>query len=223
LPPIGIPVTDISGHGTLGEAHRLRPVRASAARLGRAHANCTPGSGAVDGGDAIIVSVALIEVVLGDIVREQVDAIVTAANESLLGGGGVDWAVHQAAGPRLAEAGAAIAPCDPGDAKATPAFNLDPPVRYIIHTVGPVWDGGAYGEADTLASCYRRCLEVAGDLAVRSIAFPAIATGLYGFPPEYAARIAVGTIRATPTSVERIRLVAFDELTRDLLSAALDR
>jgi O-acetyl-ADP-ribose deacetylase len=141
-----------------------------------------------DSRGVIIDAMADMEVVLGDIVHERVDAIVTAANESLLGGGGVDWAVHQAAGPRLAEAGAAIAPCDPGDAKATPAFDLDPPVRYVIHTVGPIWDGGAYGEAATLASCYRRCLQVADDLAVTSIAFPAIATGVYGFPPEYAAR-----------------------------------
>jgi O-acetyl-ADP-ribose deacetylase len=148
---------------------------------------------------------------------------VTAANESLLGGGGVDWAVHQAAGPRLAGAGAAIAPCEPGDAKATPAFDLDPPVRHIIHTVGPVWDGGAYGEADVLASCYRRCLQVADQLGVRSIAFPAIATGVYGFPPEHAARIAVATIRTTPTQVERIRLVAFDDTTREHLNTALDR
>jgi len=158
---------------------------------------------------------------MGDIVDEQVDAIVTAANESLLGGGGVDWAVHQAAGPRLAQAGAAIAPCDPGDAKATPAFNLDPPVRYVIHTVGPVWDGGAYGEADTLASCYRRCLEVADQLQVRSVAFPAIATGVYGFPADFAARIAVHTIRSTRSNVQRIRLVAFDETARDLLTTAL--
>jgi O-acetyl-ADP-ribose deacetylase len=165
--------------------------------------------------------VATIEVVVGDIVDEHVDAIVTAANESLLGGGGVDWAVHQAAGPRLAEAGAAIAPCDPGDAKATPAFDLDPPVRHIIHTVGPVWDGGSYGEADLLASCYRRCLQVADQLGVRSIAFPAIATGVYGFPSEYAARIAVATIRATPTRVQWIRLVAFDDTSRDHLRAAL--
>jgi O-acetyl-ADP-ribose deacetylase len=170
----------------------------------------------------IIVIVAVIEVVLGDITDEQVDVIVTAANESLLGGGGVDWAVHQAAGPRLAEAGAAIAPCDPGDAKATPAFDLDPPVRHIIHTVGPVWDGGAYGEAEVLASCYRRSLQVADRLAARSMAFPAIATGVYGFPPGHAARIAVSTIRSTPTAVERIRLVAFDEATRDLLQTALD-
>ncbi|MEV0560916.1 macro domain-containing protein [Dactylosporangium sp. NPDC050588] len=164
-----------------------------------------------------------IEVVLGDIVDEQVDAIVTAANESLLGGGGVDWAVHQAAGPRLAEAGAAIAPCDPGDAKATPAFALDPPVRYVIHTVGPVWDGGAYDEPAILASCYRRCLAVADELGVRSIAFPAIATGVYGFPPAAAARIAADTLRTTRTSVERVRLVAFDEEAMDLLTAALAR
>jgi O-acetyl-ADP-ribose deacetylase (regulator of RNase III) len=162
-----------------------------------------------------------IEVVLGDITAETVDAIVTAANESLMGGGGVDGAIHRAAGPRLAEAGAAIAPCQPGDAKATPAFDLDPPIRHVIHTVGPVWDGGSYGEPDILASCYRRCLEVADELAARSIAIPAIATGVYGFPPDQAARIAVATIRATPTKVALIRLVAFDEETRDLLTAAM--
>ncbi|WP_432995413.1 O-acetyl-ADP-ribose deacetylase [Dactylosporangium sp. CA-233914] len=165
----------------------------------------------------------MIEVVLGDITEEHVDAIVTAANESLLGGGGVDGAIHAAAGPRLAEAGAAIAPCDPGDAKATPAFELDPPVRHIIHTVGPVWEGGADGEADVLASCYRRCLQVADELGVRSIAFPAIATGVYGFPSRLAATIAVETIRSTPTSVERIRLVAFDAQARDLLATAVGR
>jgi len=165
--------------------------------------------------------VVAIEVVLGDIAEQNVDAIVTAANESLLGGGGVDWAIHQAAGPRLAEAGAAIAPCDPGDAKATPAFNLDPPVRHVIHTVGPVWDGGAYGEAEILASCYRRSLQVADELGARSIAFPAIATGVYGYPPGQAATIAVDTIRSAATSVEQVRLVAFDADTRDLLQAAL--
>jgi O-acetyl-ADP-ribose deacetylase (regulator of RNase III) len=162
-----------------------------------------------------------IEVVLGDITREDVEAIVTAANESLLGGGGVDGAIHRAAGPELSRAGGAIGPCDPGDAKATPAFDLDPPVRHVIHTVGPVWEGGGYGEAEVLASCYRRSLEVADELGVRTIAFPAIATGLYGYPPEQAAAIAVQTLRSTPTKVERIRLVAFDEQTRDLLTAAL--
>jgi O-acetyl-ADP-ribose deacetylase len=164
-----------------------------------------------------------IEVVLGDITAQDADAIVTAANESLLGGGGVDGAIHRAAGPRLAEAGAAIGPCEPGDAMATPAFDLDPPVRHIIHTVGPVWEGGSYGEAEILASCYRRSLQVADSLGARCIAFPAIATGVYGFPPEQAAKIAVHTIRSTPTSVSHVRLVAFDQTTRDLLHTALSR
>jgi O-acetyl-ADP-ribose deacetylase (regulator of RNase III) len=163
-----------------------------------------------------------IEVVLGNITDQRVDAIVTAANESLLGGGGVDGAVHRAAGPRLARAGAAIAPCLPGDAKATPAFELDPPVRYVIHTVGPIWEGGIHGEEDTLASCYRRTLDVADELGVQSIAIPAIATGVYGFPAALAARIAVATIRSARAKVGVIRLVAFDEATRDLLLAALN-
>jgi O-acetyl-ADP-ribose deacetylase len=164
---------------------------------------------------------ATIEISMGDITRQQTQAIVNAANQSLMGGGGVDGAIHRAAGPRLAEAGAAIGPCDPGDAKATPAFNLDPPVRYIIHTVGPVWRGGDRGEHRVLASCYRRCLEVAGELGVHSISFPAISTGVYGFPSAQAAQIAVQTIRTATTSVELIRLVAFDPVTRDLLAAEL--
>jgi O-acetyl-ADP-ribose deacetylase len=163
----------------------------------------------------------VVRVVLGDITREQVDAIVTAANESLLGGGGVDGAIHRAAGPRLARAGAAIGPCDPGDAMATPAFDLDPPVRHIIHTVGPIWEGGQFGEAETLASCYRRSLQVADELSARTVAVPAIATGNYGFPPDLAARIAIATISSTPTNVEEIRLVAYDQATHDLLRAAL--
>src|SRR6202045_900736 len=105
-----------------------------------------------------------IEALRGDITRLAVDAIVTAANESLLGGGGVDGAIHAAAGPELAKAGARLAPCDPGDAKVTDAFGLRPRVKWVIHTVGPVWDGGAYGEAELLASCYRRILEVADDI-----------------------------------------------------------
>jgi len=161
-----------------------------------------------------------IEVVVGDITREHVDAIVTAANESLTGGGGVDGAVHRAAGPRLAEAGSAIGPCDPGDAMATPAFHLAP-VRHVIHTVGPVWEGGDDGEAEVLASCYRRCLEVADGLGARTVAFPAIATGVYGFPPDLAARIAVETITATGSAVETVRLVAFDADARALLLARL--
>ncbi len=146
-----------------------------------------------------------IDVVPGDIAAQDVDAIVTAANESLLGGGGVDGAIHRAAGPRLAEAGAAIGPCEPGDAMATPAFAPDPPVRHVIHTVGPVREGGGCGEADILASCYRRSLEVADGLGARSVAFPAIATGVYGFPAEQAAQIAVETIRSTPTAVDQVR------------------
>lgn len=166
---------------------------------------------------------ATIEVVLGDITAQDVDAIVTAANESLLGGGGVDGAIHRAAGPQLAEAGAAIGPCEPGDAMATPAFDLDPPVRHVIHTVGPVWEGGSYGEAEILASCYRRTLQVADTVRARSVAFPAIATGIYGFPPEQAAKIAVQTIRSMSTAVEHVLLVAFDQPARDVLQAALNR
>ena len=166
---------------------------------------------------------ATIEVVQGDITREHVDAIVNAANSSLRGGGGVDGAIHRAAGPRLAEAGAALAPCPPGEAVATPAFDLYPPVRHVIHTVGPVWRGGDQGEAEVLASCYRRSLGIADELGVRSIAFPAISTGVYGFPSDQAAAIAVGTVTATPTQVQLIRLVAFDAATRDLLRDAISR
>ncbi|MFB7948230.1 macro domain-containing protein [Kitasatospora phosalacinea] len=164
---------------------------------------------------------ARIEVVLGDITGQDTDALVTAANESLLGGGGVDGAVHRAAGPRLAEAGGALAPCAPGDAVATPAFDLFPPVRHVIHTVGPVWDGGGHGEAETLASCYRRCLAVADGLGATSVAFPAIATGAYGFPADLAARIAVDTLTTTPTAVTLVRLVAFGPPSHALLHATL--
>ena len=162
-----------------------------------------------------------VEVVQGDITREQVDAIVNAANSSLRGGGGVDGAIHWAAGPRLKEAGAALAPCRPGDAVATPAFDLDPPIRHVIHTVGPVWKGGSRDEASVLASCYRRSLEVADSLGARSVAFPAISTGIFGYPPDQAARIAVDTVRSADTRVELIRLVAFDRATYELLHAAL--
>jgi O-acetyl-ADP-ribose deacetylase (regulator of RNase III) len=165
----------------------------------------------------------VIEVVLGDITREETDAIVTAANESLLGGGGVDGAIHRAAGPRLAQAGGRLAPCDPGDAKATPAFDLDPPVRHVIHAVGPVWTGGEQGEDETLASCYRRILEVADEIGARTVAIPAISTGVYGFPADRAAAIAVATVTSTPTAVERVRLVAFDAATATLLNTELSR
>ncbi|MFC9606923.1 macro domain-containing protein [Streptomyces niveus] len=163
----------------------------------------------------------VIEVVQGDITRQDTEAIVNAANESLRGGGGVDGAIHWAAGPRLAEAGAAIAPCARGDAKATPGFDLPPPIRHVIHTVGPAWKGGDRGEPEVLSSCYRRCLEVADELGARSVAFPAISTGIFGFPPERAARIAVETLRSTRTDVERISLMAFDKPTHRVLTAAL--
>lgn len=162
-----------------------------------------------------------IEVILGDITRLDVDALVNAANESLLGGGGVDGAIHRAAGPRLAKAGAALAPCPPGEAIATPGFDLDPPVRHIIHTVGPVWEGGRNGEAEVLASCYRNAIQTADEFGAETIAFPAIATGVYGFPADKAARIAVRTLRETPTEVAKVFLVAFDQETHDQLTAAL--
>jgi O-acetyl-ADP-ribose deacetylase len=133
----------------------------------------------------------------------------------------VDGAIHRTAGRRLARAGGAIGPCEPGDAMATPAFDLDPPVRNVIHTVGPVWEGGSHGEADVLASCYRRSLQLADELGARTVAFPAIATGVYGFPPDQAARIAVSTIRTTPTTVQQIRLVAYDEETQEYLQSAM--
>jgi len=150
-----------------------------------------------------------VEAVRADITSERVDAIVNAANPSLLGGGGVDGAIHRAAGPELLEACRALAGCPTGEAKATPGFRL--PARWVIHTVGPVWRGGSAGEAELLASCYRRSLEVAGELGARTVAFPAISTGIYGYPGEEAATIAVNTVRSTPTPVELVRLVAFDD------------
>jgi O-acetyl-ADP-ribose deacetylase (regulator of RNase III) len=162
----------------------------------------------------------MIEVVLTDITTEHVDAIVNAANAALAGGGGVDGAIHRAAGAAgLHAACAALGGCAPGDAKATAGFAL--PARFVIHTVGPVWHGGERGEADTLASCYRRSLEVADGLGVRSVAFPAISTGVYGYPPEQAARIAVTTVAGADTAVELVRLVAFDQRTADLYLALL--
>jgi O-acetyl-ADP-ribose deacetylase (regulator of RNase III) len=154
-----------------------------------------------------------IEAVQGDITREITVAIVNAANESLAGGGGVDGAIHRAAGwDDLQRACRELGRCPTGDAKATPGFQLA--ARWIIHTVGPRYRDGAHGEADLLASCYRRCLEVADELGARSVAFPAISTGVYGYPAATAAEIAVNTLRTTPTDVELARLVAFDEATR---------
>jgi O-acetyl-ADP-ribose deacetylase (regulator of RNase III) len=156
-----------------------------------------------------------IEAVQGDITREQVDAIVNAANQSLGGGGGVDGAIHRAAGAaELHDACAALGGCPTGDAKATPGFRLA--ARWIVHAVGPRYQDGRRGEPDLLASCYRRALDVADEVGARSIAFPAISTGIYGYPPEEAASIAVQTLQSAETRVELVRLVAFDEATLEL-------
>ena len=165
-----------------------------------------------------------VEAVRGDITTLQVDAIVNAANSSLTAGGGVDGAIHAAAGrAQLQEACAELGGCNPGDAKATPGFML--PARFIIHTVGPVWRGGFRGEGEVLASCYRRSLEVADEIGARTVAFPAISTGAYGYPHEAAAKVAVDTVRYSDTAVEKVFLVAIDsdtyELYRRLLTIKL--
>lgn len=162
-----------------------------------------------------------IEIVQGDITKIEVDAIVNAANSRLLGGGGVDGAIHRAAGPDLKAECRGLGGCATGDAKATSGYRL--PARWVIHTVGPVWHGGDQGEAELLASCYRRSLEVAQELGARSIAFPAISTGVYGYPPAEAAAIAVRTVAGSSAGLDRAVLVAFDRATRDLYQDELAR
>jgi O-acetyl-ADP-ribose deacetylase len=153
----------------------------------------------------------VIEAVHADITTLPVEAIVNAANASLLGGGGVDGAIHRAAGPELLDECRQLGGCRTGDAVATGGYGL--PARWVVHTVGPVWRGGGAGEADLLASCYRRSLEEAERVGARSVAFPAISTGVYGFPLEPAAQIAVDTVRGGATSVELVRFVCFDAAT----------
>jgi O-acetyl-ADP-ribose deacetylase len=155
-----------------------------------------------------------IEVLAGDITAETTDAIVNAANSSLARGAGVCGAIFAAAGPELDDACRALGGCETGDAKVTPGFRL--PARFVVHAVGPVWQGGDSGEADALASAYRRSLEVAAEAGARSIAFPALSTGIYGFPKRAAAQIAVATVRTAETPIESARLVAFDDETFEL-------
>jgi O-acetyl-ADP-ribose deacetylase (regulator of RNase III) len=157
----------------------------------------------------------------GDITKLHVDAIVNAANTSLLGGGGVDGAIHRAAGPELLEACRKLHGCQTGDAKATPGFGL--PARWVFHAVGPVWNGGRHDEDELLAGCYRRALELAREHDARSIAFPAISTGIYGYPPDRAARIAVDTVKAhmDESGVELVNFVCFDDRTLSIYEKML--
>ena len=155
-----------------------------------------------------------IELLLGDITEQKVDAIVNAANPTLLGGGGVDGAIHRAGGPSILEECRGLGGCEPGDAKSTAAGNL--PARHVIHGVGPIWRGGSEGEAELLASVHRRAIELAAELGCRTIAFPAISTGAYGYPLELAARVAIQTTRealAAHPEVEEARFVFRDEAT----------
>jgi len=163
-----------------------------------------------------------IRVLQADITRLTIDAIVNAANSTLLGGGGVDGAIHRAAGPELRAHCATQGGCPTGEARITPGFRL--PAKYIIHTVGPVWHGGRHGEAELLAACYRRSFALAAEHGVRSIAFPAISCGVYGYPKAEAAQIAVAECRramAENSALLEVILVAFDEEMGSLYEAAL--
>ena len=165
---------------------------------------------------------ARIEIVQGDITKQQVDAIANAANTTLLGGGGVDGAIHRAAGPELLAECRTLHGCPTGEAKITKGYRL--PAKYVLHTPGPVWHGGQNDEEELLASCYLSCLCLASEYGCRTVAFPSISTGVYHFPLEKATRIAIGTIavylREHP-EVELVRMVCFDARTKEYYDAAL--
>jgi O-acetyl-ADP-ribose deacetylase (regulator of RNase III) len=163
-----------------------------------------------------------IEAILGDITKQNVDAIVNAANCSLLGGGGVDGAIHRAAGPELLEECRTLNGCKTGQAKITKGYKL--PAKYVIHTPGPVWHGGKSKEEELLASCYRSCLKLAVENGCKTVDFPSISTGVYHFPLEKAAGIAIGTIAEflkTAPEIERVRMVCFDQRTKEYYDKAL--
>ena len=161
-------------------------------------------------------------VVQGDITKQEVDAIVNAANESLRGGGGVDGAIHRAAGPELLEECRKIGGCPTGEARITKGYRL--PARYVIHTVGPVWQGGDRGEPEKLAACYRNSLKLAAEHGVRTIAFPGISTGVYGYPLEEATRLAMRTVKECLDElpeIEEVRFVTFGERATEVAKRTL--
>jgi len=159
---------------------------------------------------------------MADITTLDVDSIVNAANSSLLGGGGVDGAIHKVAGHQLLEACRRLGGCETGEAKITPGFNLS--ARYVIHTVGPVWNGGQHGEAELLANCYRNSLQLAEENGVKSIAFPSISTGIYGYPLEEVAKVAIATVKSMEPdlkSVEEVIFCCFSRRALDVYQALL--